>query len=100
MAQCDAKISTCSIHVEGQIINQQIQILDGYEYNCDVQGIKIVAMCSGLLIDCVITGISQNNALAYYQQNQFDIEEYLIEQIENEAWDESGAIKVAHSVIR
>ncbi|MDC0602923.1 hypothetical protein OAP14_07840 [Aliiglaciecola sp.] len=57
-------------------------------------------MCSGLLIDCVIAGISESDAPTYYQQNQFDIEEYLIEQIENEAWDESGAIKVAHSVIR
>ena len=54
-------------------------------------------MCSGQLIDCFITGVSQNDAQTYYQQNQFDIEEYLIELIENETWDEEGAIRVAHT---
>lgn len=56
-------------------MNQSVQILDGFQWT--EQGLKIQAMVSGFILDCLITGVEQELAEAIYTQYQFDIEEYL-----------------------
>ena len=78
-------------------MNQSIQILDGFEYVPEHSALKLQAMVSGLLTDCYITGVERAEADAYYASVQFDLEEYLIECIEDEKWNEKGEVWISAS---
>jgi hypothetical protein len=80
-------------------LNQQIQVFDGFEYLAFMQAIKIVASSAGQLINCFIFGLSDAQAHGFYAEYQFDIEEYIIEQIEHERWNDNGEIHIQHTAI-
>ncbi|WP_343862494.1 hypothetical protein [Aliiglaciecola litoralis] len=80
-------------------MNQQVQILDGFEYVEQLRALKLIALAAGQLISCYVDEVAEHNAQSFYQKHQFDIEELLIEQIELERWTESGEVRILSSAI-
>ncbi|MEP4888689.1 MAG: DUF1488 domain-containing protein [Aliiglaciecola sp.] len=78
-------------------MNQAIQIVDGFEYDQQYQGLKILAMNSGALVNCYISEVSFDEAEGFYALHQFDVEEHLISLIEQESFNHNGDIVISKS---
>ncbi|GAB2697794.1 hypothetical protein Q4574_19990 [Aliiglaciecola sp. 3_MG-2023] len=78
-------------------MNQAIQIIDGFEYDLQYEGLKILAINSGALINCYITEVNQDEAEGFYALHQFDAEEHLSSLIEQERFNHNGDIVLSKS---
>ena len=79
---------------ETPLMNQQIQVQDGFELHSNQRDLIIKAYDGGMQITCVIEDI-ESDPQEFYLQAQFDLEEKLIELIENEQYDPRGVIHLS-----
>ncbi len=78
-------------------MNQAIQIVDGFEYDERYNGLKIIAINNGALVNCYITEVTQQEAEAFYALHQFDFEEHISLLIEQEEFNQNGDIAFSKS---
>ena len=76
-------------------MNQSIQVLDGFTYIDAQQAMRMEAMSAGQLITCYISDIEKAASSAFYDSNQFDIEEALVDLIEDQGWNEQGEVWIS-----
>lgn len=68
-------------------MNQSVQIQDGYQYHENTQQLIIVALVSGMSINCCIKVPAMLGVAAFYKAYQFDIEESIIEHFDENPED-------------
>lgn len=75
-------------------MNQQIQVIDGFEYDHGKSALKVQCIAFGALIDCYIVEVEFSASHQFYQNNQFDIEEKIINLVENEDFNTQGNVEI------
>ena len=75
-------------------MNQAIQILDGTTYIAQYKSLQIEAIYQGQLLLCFLSGADKQTLLDFYASHQFDIEECLEAIIEQENFDDNGAVQL------
>lgn len=76
-------------------MNQAIQLNDDFNYQTFNNSIQLDATVNGELITCYIGPIQPERAEQFYEANKFDIEEYCIELLKREKWNEKCELNIA-----
>ena len=72
-------------------MNQSVHIQDGYQYQQKTQQLIILALVSGMSINCYIKVPETFEVGAFYREYQFDIEEAIVEHFDENPEDAGEA---------